>query len=51
MTSPYHFYFVFLPRITSNWRKVRFGEVVVPKQISALHRKNSGKFPEHYFDL
>jgi hypothetical protein len=33
MTSPYHFYFVFLPRIASNCKKVRFGEVVVPKQI------------------
>jgi hypothetical protein len=41
MTSPYHFYFVFVPRRTSNWRKVRFGEVVVLKHISALYRKNS----------
>jgi hypothetical protein len=40
MTSPYHFYFVFVPRRTSNWRKVRFGEVAVLKQISALYRKN-----------
>jgi hypothetical protein len=30
MTSPYHFYFVFVPRRTSNLRKVRFGKVVVP---------------------
>jgi hypothetical protein len=41
MTSPYHFYFVVVPRRTSNLREVRFGEVAVLKQISALHRKNS----------
>jgi hypothetical protein len=40
-----------LPRRTSNMRKVRFGEVVVLKQISALHHKNSWKFPEYLFDL
>jgi hypothetical protein len=51
MTSPYHFYFVFAPRVTSNWKKVRFGEVAVLKQISALHRKNLSKFPERHFDL
>jgi hypothetical protein len=39
MTSPYHFYLVFVPRRTSNLREVRFGEVAVLKQISALHRK------------
>jgi hypothetical protein len=41
MTAPYPFYFVVVPRRTSNLREVRFGEVVVLKQISALHRKNS----------
>jgi hypothetical protein len=41
MTSSYHFYFVFLPRIASNWKKVRFGEVVVPKQIFVRRCKNS----------
>jgi hypothetical protein len=51
MTSPYHFYFVFVPRRTSNLREVRFGEVAVLKQISALHRKNSWKFSEYLFDL
>jgi hypothetical protein len=51
MTSPYHFYFVFVPRIASNRRKVRFGEVVVPKQIFALHCKNSWKLPERRIDL
>jgi hypothetical protein len=51
MTSPYHFYFVFLPRRTSNLREVRFGEVAVVKQISALHRKNLQKFSEYLFDL
>jgi hypothetical protein len=49
MTSPYHCYFVFVPRRTSNWRKVRFGEVAVLKQISALHRINSWKFSERLF--
>jgi hypothetical protein len=51
MTSSYHFYFVFVPRRTSNWRKVRFEEVAVLKQISALYRKNSWKFPERLFNL
>jgi hypothetical protein len=46
MTSHYHFYFIFVPRIASNRKKVRFGEVAVPKQISALRCKNSWKFPE-----
>jgi hypothetical protein len=41
MTSPYPFYFVFVPRIASNRKKIRFWEVVVEKQISALHCKNS----------
>jgi hypothetical protein len=52
MTTPYHFYFVFVPRRTSNLREVRFGEVVVVlKQISVLHRKNSWKFSEFLFDM
>jgi hypothetical protein len=51
MTSPYHFYFVFVPRRTSNWRKVRFGEVVVLKQISVLYRKNLLKFSKRLFHL
>jgi hypothetical protein len=40
VTTPYHFNFIFVPRRTSNWRKIRFGEVAVLKQISALYRKN-----------
>jgi hypothetical protein len=51
MTSPYHFYFVVVPRETSNLSEVRFGEVVVLKQISVLHHKNSWKFSEYIFDL
>jgi hypothetical protein len=51
MTSPYHFYFVVVPRRTSNLREVRFGEVAVVKQISVLHRKNSWKFSVYLFDL
>jgi hypothetical protein len=51
MTSPYHFYFFVVPRITSNLREVRFGEVPVLKQISALHRKNLWKFSEYLFDM
>jgi hypothetical protein len=51
MTSPYHFYFVFVPRRTSNGRKVKFGEVAVLKQISVLYRKNLWKFSEYLFDL
>jgi hypothetical protein len=43
MTSSYPFYFVFVPRRTSNWRKVRFAEVVVLKQIFALYHKYSWK--------
>jgi hypothetical protein len=41
MTSPYHFYFVVVPREASNLSEVRFGDVVVLKQISVLHRKIS----------
>jgi hypothetical protein len=41
MTAPYPFYFVVVPRRTSNLRKVKFGEVAVLKQILVLHRKNS----------
>jgi hypothetical protein len=51
MTSSYHFYFVVVPRRTSNLREVRFGEVPFLKQISMLHRKNSWKFSEYLFDL
>jgi hypothetical protein len=51
MTSPYHFYFIFVPSRTSNSREVRFGGVAILKQISALHRKNSLKFSEYLFDL
>jgi hypothetical protein len=51
MTSPYHFYFVFVPRRTFNLRKLRLGEVAAQKQISALHRKYSWKFSEYLFDL
>jgi hypothetical protein len=38
-TSPYPFYFIFVPRIASNRKKVRFGEVDVPKHISMLQSK------------
>jgi hypothetical protein len=41
MTSPYHFYFIVVPRRTSNLREVKFGEVAVVKQILVLHPKNS----------
>jgi hypothetical protein len=41
MTSPYHFYFVFVPREAANLSEVRFGDVAVLKQFSVLHRKNS----------
>jgi hypothetical protein len=51
MTTPYHFYFVVVPRRTSNFREVRFGEAAVLKQISALHHKNLLKFSEYIFDL
>jgi hypothetical protein len=42
---------IFVPRRTSNWRKVRFGEVAVLKQIYVLYRKNSWKFTERLFHL
>jgi hypothetical protein len=38
-TSPYPFYFVFVPRVVSNGEEVRFGEVVVPKLILYCHEK------------
>jgi hypothetical protein len=40
MTSPYHFYFVFVPREASNLSELRFENVAVLKQILALHHKN-----------
>jgi hypothetical protein len=51
MTSPYPFYFVFVPRIASNRKKVRFGKVAVPKQIYAPRCKNSWKIPARRIDL
>jgi hypothetical protein len=39
ITAPYHFYFIVVPRETSNLSEVRFGEVAVLKQILVLHRK------------
>jgi hypothetical protein len=51
MTSPYPFYFVVVPRETSNLSEVRFGDVAVLKQILVLYRKNSWKFSEYLFDL
>jgi hypothetical protein len=41
ITTPYPFYFVFVPREASNLNEVRFGDVAVLKQFSVLHRKNS----------
>jgi hypothetical protein len=51
ITASYPFYFVVVPRRTSNLSEVRFGEVAVLKQISVLHRKNSWKYSEYIFDL
>jgi hypothetical protein len=50
MNFPYPFYFVVVPRRTSNLREVRFEEVAVLKQISALHHKNSWNLLEYLFD-
>jgi hypothetical protein len=41
ITSPYPFYFVFVPREASNLSEVRFGDVAVLKQFLVLDRKNS----------
>jgi hypothetical protein len=41
MTTPYYFYFIFVPKEASNLSEVRFGDVAALKQISVLHRKNS----------
>jgi hypothetical protein len=46
-----HWRRIIVPRRTSNLREVRFGEVAVLKQISALHRKNSWKLLKYLFDL
>jgi hypothetical protein len=51
MTSPYPFYFVFVPREASNFSEVRFGDVAVLKQFSVLYRKNSWKFSVYLLDL
>jgi hypothetical protein len=37
----YHFYFIVVPRESSNLSEVRFGEVAVLKQIFLLYCKNS----------
>ena len=51
MTSPYHFYFVFVPRVASNRKEVRFGEVAVLKLILCCHQKKSYARPERRIDL
>jgi hypothetical protein len=51
MISPYHFYFVVVPRETSNLSEVRFGKVAVLKQIFVLYCKNSWKISVYLFDL
>jgi hypothetical protein len=51
MTTPYHFYFIFVPREASDLSEVRFGDVAVLKQFSVLHRKNSLKFSVYLLDL
>jgi hypothetical protein len=40
MTSPYPFYFFFVPREASNLSEVRFGDVAFLKLFLMLHRKN-----------
>jgi hypothetical protein len=40
MTTPYPFYFVFVPREASNLSEVRFWDVAVLKQFLVLHYKN-----------
>jgi hypothetical protein len=51
ITSPYPFYFVFVPREASNLSEVRFGDVAVLKLFSVLHRKNLWKFSVYLLDL
>jgi hypothetical protein len=51
MTSPYHFYFIVVPREASNSSEVRFGDVAVLKQIFILYCKNSWKLSEYLLDL
>jgi hypothetical protein len=51
ITSPYPFYFVFVPREASNLSKVRFGDVAALKLFSVLHHKNSWKFSVNLLDL
>jgi hypothetical protein len=51
MSSPYPFYFVFVPREDSNLSEVRFGDVAVLKQFLVLHRKKSYKFSVYLLAL
>jgi hypothetical protein len=51
ITSPYYFYFVFVPREASNLSEVRFGDIAVLKQFSVLHRKNLWTFSVYLLDL
>jgi hypothetical protein len=41
ITAPYPFYFIVVPRETSNLNEVRFGDVAVLKKILVLHHKKS----------
>ena len=48
ITSPYQ---VFVPRVASNWKEVRFEELLSWKQILCCHEKNSCSQKERYFEL
>jgi hypothetical protein len=50
-TSPYPFYFIFVPRVASNGDEVRFGEVAVLKLILCCHQKKSCSQPERRIEL
>jgi hypothetical protein len=51
MTSPYHFYFVFVPRVASNGKKVVFGEFAILFLFLDCREKNSHKSPERHLEL
>ena len=51
MTSPYPVIFVFVPRVASNWKEVRFEELLSWKQIMCCHEINSCSQPERHCEL
>ena len=51
MTASYHFYFIFVPRVASNRKKLVVWEIAVQILFLCCHEKNSFSHPVPYFEL